>query len=218
MAVPKWLPPLSFALLPMLFPLPAAAATKAAAAKPAAPKAAVTQPLTCSLPVSQRDSAASLKRRFGRAAVVTSIAGPEGTSIRAVVLWARDPRRRLEVTFWDERMTKPAGVLLGDRARHWSVGGIHLGDSLAKVEAVNGKPFQLGGFEWDYGGYLQDARGGKLGVLPGGCRISARFGLSGKGAVESGILGDVTLQSSDAKVRAALPVVTDLAIGWSSPE
>ncbi|MCZ8019359.1 hypothetical protein [Novosphingobium sp.] len=214
MTVPRWLPTLTLALLAA----PLAAASKAAAAKPAVAGAPVAQPLTCSLPVSQRDSAASLKRRFGRAAVVTSIAGPEGTTVKAVVLWARDPRRRLEVTFWDEQMTKPAGVLLGDGARHWSVGGIRLGDSLARVEAINGKPFQLGGFEWDYGGYLQDARGGKLGVLPGGCRVSVRFGLSGKGAVENGILGDVTLQSSEAKVRAALPVVTDLAIGWSSPE
>ncbi|MCZ8322644.1 MAG: hypothetical protein ACK442_13945 [Novosphingobium sp.] len=180
----------------------------------AAPTRPTVQPLTCTLPVNAKDSAVSLKRRYGRAAVVTTVPGPEGTTVRAVVLWPREPARRLEVTFWDERMTQPAGVTLGDQARRWSVGGVKLGDSLQRVEALNGRPFQLGGFEWDYGGYLQDAKGGKLGVLPGGCRVSVRLGLTAGAEVPLAILGDVTLQSTDKAVQAARPVVTDLSIGW----
>lgn len=186
-----------------------------AAAAPARPAA---QPLTCAAPVGLKDTAAVLKRRFGKAATVATLPGPEGTTLRAVVLWPREPARRLEVTYWDEAMTQLSGVTLGGGARRWSVGGVHLGDSLQRVQALNGKPFQLGGFEWDYGGYLQDAKGGKLGLLPGGCRISVRFGLQAGGAAAQSILGDVTLQSTDKAVLAARPVVTDLSIGWPARE
>lgn len=196
------------ACLAALLAVPAPTPAVAAPARPA------VQPLSCTAPVGPRDTAASLKRRYGRAAIVTTVPGPEGTTVRAVVLWPRERERRVEVTFWDERMTQPAGVTLGDSARRWSAGGVRLGDTLARVEQLNSRPFQLGGFEWDYGGYLQDARGGTLGVLPGGCRISVRFGLSGGAPVAQSILGDVTLQSTDKAVQAARPVVTGLSIGW----
>lgn len=180
-------------------------------AKPAPPAPLA---LTCASPVAPTDTAASLKRRFGAQAVVQTVPGPEGTEFKAMVLYPRDSARRLEVTFQDEAMKGRVGSVLlrGDRSR-WRVAGLGLGDGLAKVEAANGRAFQIGGFEWDYGGYVQGWKGGALARR--GCRIGMRMGLTGEGApIADGILGEVELQSNDPRVRRAKPVITELSVGW----
>lgn len=40
--------------------------------------------------------------------------------------------------------------------------GIHVGTTLAELERINGGPFTLSGFDWDYGGLVQSKPPGKL--------------------------------------------------------
>jgi hypothetical protein len=169
---------------------------------------------TCASPVDRFDTAATLKRRFGAQAVVRTVPGPEGTEFQALVLYPRDPKWRLEVLFDDEALAgRVSSVLLRGERSLWRVAGLRLGDGLRKVEAANGRAFQVGGFEWDYGGYVQDWKGGALSKR--GCRIGMRMGLPGEGAlIADGILGEVELQSNDSRVRAARPIVTELSISW----
>ncbi|MEE1611341.1 hypothetical protein [Microvirga sp. CF3016] len=53
--------------------------------------------------------------------------------------------------------------------------GLRVGSPFKAVETVNGKPFILYGFEWDYGGTIESWNGGALGNLPGGCRFDPIF-------------------------------------------
>jgi len=48
--------------------------------------------------------------------------------------------------------------------------------TLAEMERINGRPFGLAGFAWDYGGRVTAWRGGALSrPLPGSCRIGIDF-------------------------------------------
>ena len=176
-----------------------------------APQAA--QVVTCTLPVGPKDTYASLRKRFGSAAVQSKLDGPEGEELNGVVLWPNDPARRLELILTDDGARTVSDVRITGKSR-WSAGGLRLGDSLLKVQQLNGKPFKMSGFGWDYGGYVNDLDGGKLDKLPGGCNLSIRMEPSPMDDYPNGIEGDVSLSSTNPKLRAAKPVVYELTVGW----
>jgi hypothetical protein len=68
----------------------------------------------------------------------------------------------LEITWLDtEAKTAPAAVYVNGAS--WRTGdGIGLGISLRELEAINGKPFRLAGFSWDYGGTIISWGSGRL--------------------------------------------------------
>ena len=183
----------------------------AASASAAAP-AVIGNVLSCVGPVGKKDTAASLKVRYKDQAAVETVPGPEGTELKAVVLFGKEPAKRLEVLFWDEAMTKISDVRLADDASSWTVEGLRTGSTLSDVETRNGKAFKLSGFGWDYGGYVTDFMGGRLSSLEGGCVISVR--LDATGNTDPTVSGDTQLMSSDKAVVAAQPKVTQLSIGW----
>lgn len=192
--------------------VPLAAIASSVLAKPAAAPAAV-QPLTCTAPVGPRDSAATLLTRFRGLARIQTINGPEGEELRGVVIYPADPRRRLEVLFHDEAMRKPATVRFYHEQARWSVAGLRIGDPMNKVTQVNGRPFDLFGFEWDYGGQVTDWRGGTLKALPGGCNLSVGLNSRSETTPES-VLGDKTIRSDLAVLRRLDVRVGRLSIGW----
>ncbi len=53
---------------------------------------------------------------------------------------------------------------------------IAVGATLVDVEAKNGKPFKILGFDWDQGGSALNWDGGALAKMPGGCTLPLRFG------------------------------------------
>lgn len=173
--------------------------------------------LTCASPVGRFDSAAKLKARFGAQAKVEEVHAAEGEMMQALVLFPKDPARRLEVIFFDDKMIHPSMVRLAGDRPSWSIAGLKLGDPMAKVEALNGKPFNLQGFDWDYGGYVTDLHKGRLNTLPGGCGVSIRFDPSAKN-VPNGISGDMELSSTMPKVRAARPVISELSLEFTAPK
>ena len=167
--------------------------------------------LTCTYPVRENDTPASLQERYGKDARVETIYGPEGIELPGVALWPDDPQRRVEVVFSEEgeRLLSFAGVS-GKSA--WRLAGLALGDPLAKAQEVNGKPFELWGFSWDYGGYASDFGGGKLTALPGGCRAIVRFDVPELAEVPSEILGEVRLSSDDAILADVDARIVELSV------
>jgi len=168
--------------------------------------------------VAKDASAKSLLAAYPGDAVAGTISGPEGSEAHGVILYGNDPTRRIEITFWDEAMTKVSDVSLGAAATAWTgPSGLHLGSSLADVEAANGKPFQLFGFGWDYGGFVNDLKGGKLAHLPGGCSLSVRLATPEGTNVPDSLSGEKPLSSDDAAVKALGAKVETMSIGWAPP-
>ena len=147
------------------------------------------------------------------------------------MLFASDPKRRIEI-LWNDRAkrSRPRMVILGRNVEaaatpegyHWQIaaraqaGPLSLRQGLTQVEAINGRPFELAGFEWDYSGTVLDWKGGTLAAPPGGCRVLVRFtpAKDAPGAAQDAVSGDQGFSSDDPKMRAVAPLVYELGFIW----
>lgn len=173
-------------------------------------------PITCASPVAPDDTVWSLKQRFGKDAVVQDLPGAEGEKYKGVVLFPKARDHRIEIAFTDDKAMRASGLTLRDTARtsRWSVNGVSIGSSLADVQRANGKPFLVSGFEWDYGGFVTDWKGGALGrPLQGGCTVTIRF--DKKTAAPKSLLGDgVKAASDNPTLMKWAPVVTEIGVNF----
>jgi hypothetical protein len=124
--------------------------------------------------------------------------------------------RRIEIAFFDDKMKRVSGVTLRDTAKtsRWSIAGVSIGSSLAEVQKANGKPFLVSGFEWDYGGFVTDWKGGALGrPMAGGCNVILRFAKDA--SAPKALSGDgVKVASDNAALLKFAPVVTEIGVGF----
>ena len=124
-----------------------------------------------------------------------------GTSREATVLWMDGAAGQTI----DRVVISGEEWLLPDGIRH--------GDELDAVEEINGAPFMLYGFGWDYGG------GGyfKGGALDRKVQIWFRPSLE-EGPAYQAVLGDTLFNSAEAAMRAVDPRVAEVAIVLHAPQ
>ena len=173
--------------------------------------------LSCTGAFAKDSDHARLVQIFGAANVTTSkIEVPDGDPVNATVIYAKDPKRWLEVTWMNEKARQNPNVIVrGDTSAWTTEDGLALSTSLQDVERRNGKPFKLSGFDWDYGGSVLDFDGGTLGKRPGGCHLGLTFAHAHTGdGAGSKVSGDQEFLSSNPAMRAAKPVVSQISIGW----
>lgn len=88
----------------------------------------------------------------------------EGEMEMGTGLFSGDESKALRI-LWEDPATKvrPVSIQLTGAKSTWkTVEGISLGTPLTKVQELNGKPFKLFGFEWDYGGTLSEGNNGNI--------------------------------------------------------
>jgi len=158
-------------------------------------------------------------------------AGPisvgEGASEPGTLVFPNDPARRIEILWHDEKQQRrPALIRVGAGALwHFRAtddpgadgATLGVGTPLAAVEAANGRPFTLSGFEWDYGGFVTDWRGGRLATPPGGCLLSLQFepGPPVSDAASRAVGGDRPFSSASRAMRTVKPVVGRMSLQWA---
>ncbi|OYW78148.1 MAG: hypothetical protein B7Z37_00465 [Verrucomicrobia bacterium 12-59-8] len=130
------------------------------------------------------------------------IPGAEGEEIDGAKLFA-DTDRELEIV-WDPDNDKKQVVFdIRIFGKAWKFeNGLKSGMTVAEVEKINGKPFKIAGFEWDYGGYANFEDGKLAG------KVSIRFNPSTENIPEH-LMGDKQLSSTDKLLRAAKPLVEE---------
>lgn len=164
-------------------------------------------------------SEARLVEVYGADNVVTGIVpGPEGTEMLATTVFPDDPKRSLQFVWWNEEaLSDPSYIELP--AKLSAPGGVHIGQSLAQVEALNGEPFTLLGFGWDYGGSA-GFESGALSDLPGDCILSVRFeyGESPEGLDTLPAMGDKELSSDDPLLAQMQVRLYAVSIGYPHPD
>lgn len=148
-------------------------------------------------------SATDIERAYGKDNLkLQKIPGAEGEEIDGAKLFA-DTDRELEIV-WDPDNEKKKVVFdIRVMGKAWKFeNGIKSGMTVEEVEKINGKPFKIAGFEWDYGGYA-NFEGGKLEG-----KVSIRFSPTTENIPEY-LSGDKQLSSADKKLRAAKPLVDE---------
>lgn len=158
-------------------------------------------------------SGASLEQRFGAANVTeATLPGLEGEQYVATVVYADDAAKRVEIVWRDlEARTVPMSVTVRGEASDW-IGrqNLRLGAALADVESANGRPFQVWGFGWDYGGYVSDWKGGAMDDPA--CRVRVRLNPGNETTTATGEDG---FMSDAPAVRAANAHVSEISLGFS---
>jgi hypothetical protein len=137
----------------------------------------------------------------------------------ATTIYPDDPARTMQVRWWDEtNVTYLAGVTLapGDSGP----GGVTVGMPIEQVQAINGEPFRLFGFYWDYSGFAA-FESGKLSGLPGGCVLNLRFAPTRENLsqdVMNAISGDSQYDSDLPEMLEAKVAVSEVNLGYPYPE
>jgi hypothetical protein len=142
---------------------------------------------------------------YGKDAKVDSVYLGEGMFGQGVVIFPNDPRNKVEV-YWDKDWdpSRPSTIrIYGDSTgTDWKTEqGITIGTSMAEVEKINGKPFSVSGFGWDYGGFVMDWNGGKLDAS-----IGLRFEPSANASEK--IVGEGGHRTDEPEMVAADPKVS----------
>ncbi len=210
-------PVFALALLALVAgPLAAAAQTPA----PATPFA--DGRLACAPPLGPKTTHAEVAAAFGKDNVgFQQIYAAEGEKIGATVVYPKDPARRLELIWMDQKKRSGlASVRLSDKTAWIAPNGVKRGMSIAEVEKLNGRAFTLSGFQWDYGGFVSDWKGGTLdAAVPGGCVVQVRFTLPDDApeGPAAKVAGDSDFSSADKNMRAVKPFVGTLGFGYPQP-
>jgi len=145
--------------------------------------------------------------------VFGEVDGPDGSKIKATILFPNDPRRRLEVIWNNDSARTDLSLVVINGQSQWSAPkGVKLGAQLAALEKINGRPFKLGGFAADGTASVTGWEGGQLASLPGGCRIGVKLAADAKAA--AGLTGDKELRSNDPALKAAKPAIAEILVGY----
>jgi hypothetical protein len=193
-----------------------------AAAEPAAmarsSRSAIPQIVTCSGVFGPDSNHLKLAAAFqSRNVAFTQVDAGSGGKVMASVLFAKDPKRRLEV-WWSKPATRSdTHLIVINGQSNWSApGDLHLGMTLANLEQLNGKPFKLSGFDKSNIAALSNWNGGQLAALPGGCKvgISLRAAPTAPASAIRTLPADREFTSSDTALRAANPTVSEILVAY----
>ncbi|MFL6593683.1 MAG: hypothetical protein ACJ8GK_13375 [Luteimonas sp.] len=162
-----------------------------------------------------------LRQRFGDANVrIADVPGGEGETTRGIVLFPDDSMRRAFLYFQDaERLRGLSLIRIVDQASRWRLeDGIGIGMPLSKLVALNGKPVDFSGFDWDYGGAIGDWNGGRLQPADTEMRramIRLRHGAAPAGTYP---MGDAMFSSDDPRYPrlGAIAFVGEIGMSFSA--
>jgi|APTNR8051073442_1049403.scaffolds.fasta_scaffold00472_3 hypothetical protein len=157
---------------------------------------------------------------YADSARIDSIYLVEGMSGQGVVLFPDNPFHTAEL-YWDPEVepVRPAfirisGLGVADGGTAWkTTEGVTVGTSMTELEKLNGRPFEISGFGWDYGGMVTDWKGGAL--ADRGLGISFLFLTEMQ--IPARYQGDRTLVSSDPGLRKLNPRVASLELYFPRP-
>tara|TARA_R110002096_G_scaffold292391_4_gene486944 strand:- start:18295 stop:19329 length:1035 start_codon:yes stop_codon:yes gene_type:complete len=115
-------------------------------------------------PVTVKSTAASLAAALGAKNVVTEeVYIGEGQTETATVLFPGSRKEMIVFWFDLEGLSDPSMVRISRPGTPWvSPGGLTIGSTLKDLHEANGGPFELYGFEWDYGGRISSWGDGEL--------------------------------------------------------
>lgn len=147
---------------------------------------------------------ADIERAYGKKNLKNmELPGPEGSTFPGAKLF-EGTERELEIVWDPENEAKKIVFDVRIIGTAWKFeNGLKAGMTIEEVEKINGRPFKIAGFSWDYGGYA-NFEGGKLEG-----KVSIRFNPSTE-EIPDYLQGDKEIASTDKKLRAVKPKVEEM--------
>jgi hypothetical protein len=169
-------------------------------------------------PITTASTGADLRRIFGAANVKD---GPiyvgEGSEEPGTVIFGSDRTRSIAIRWRDPAKQQGPTRIYACRGalkdcRWHTANGISLGTDLKTLEKLNGRPFEMSGFDWDYSGTVTSWEGGKLESTGG--RLWVRLSPRPQASYDS-VVGDGDFHSSHPEMQSLNPVTYDLFIEFA---
>ncbi|HYF40070.1 MAG TPA: hypothetical protein VD930_10295 [Gemmatimonadales bacterium] len=170
-------------------------------------------------PIHPETSEADLQRTFGDSVVRVRVELGEGETTPGTVLFPGDSIRRAEIIWRDTlHFRRPErAVLRGTRSVWQAAHGISLGTTLRQLEQLNGKPFTLAGFGWDYAGVITDWQGGALDSALAGIKLYViPDPAKQQSAAYARVLGDRDYSSALEAMQQLNPRVEQIFVDFQS--
>ncbi len=171
-------------------------------------------------PITADTTPDDLRRIYGAANVTEGdVPGAEGATAHGITLFPTDPGRRAYVYYQDQdKLRQLSMVSISDDASLWHTAqGVRIGMPLSGLVAINAGPFELLGFDWDYGGQVTDWLGGKLASAADAPRlhVQLRHGALPKNVAYSSLpIGDRTFRSDHPQLAKMHAVVDGISISF----
>jgi hypothetical protein len=168
-------------------------------------------------PITVNSSEATLKEQFGAGQVRREkMYVGDGQEWNGIAVYPDQPDRRVEIFWFEENPRRVQMIQIHGESSLWKTAqGVSLGTTLVELEKLNGKPFELLGLGWDFGGGVTDWKGGALQGLT--MRVDSTT-VELTEAESSEVLGDQTVNSDNPAMRKANPSVSKITVNFSMPE
>jgi hypothetical protein len=161
------------------------------------------------------DSESDLVRRLGAGNVrADTVWLPEGMFAIGTALYPGDSARRVDITWSDTMARARPEFIRVSRGSGWRIApGAGIGTSLEELEALNGGPFEMTGFGWDYAGTVIGWSGGRLDSLWSD-RVIVRLAPAddAPAELEGQVLGDRDYPSEHPAMQSLNPTVYEILI------
>ena len=178
-------------------------------------------PITCTGIWAPTTSEDALRRQFGDRVKSERIDVGEGVTEDGSVVYPDAAESRIYVLWKDKaRREKPERIFLRDKSRQVIYEKIGLGMTLKDLERLNGRPFDLLGFAWDYSGTVTSWNGGRLETVSGtACEIKVRLDPGSPASLSperqaafDAMIGDRLFKSSDRNMQFLNPKAYEILL------
>ena len=144
----------------------------------------------------------------------------EGETEPGTVVFAHDKKRTISILWSDtDAKASPKFVFLRENGSLWRTAhNISIGTSLRELERLNGRPFTLSGFGWDYEGTVMSWNDGGLEKeFQHNGRVIVRLAPSAAGQVDlDKLAGDRPFSSANPIMQRINPRVYEIM--WEFPQ
>ncbi|MEO5804993.1 hypothetical protein [Devosia sp.] len=167
-------------------------------------------------------SEALLKQTYGAENVVTGMVdGAEGEQMLATTVFPKNPEKSMEFGWQNDDTRERLGFVYLPPSMS-GPHGLRVGMSVDDVVAINGKPFTIGGFWWDYGGGAQI----ETGALANGdddksCFLSLAFVPNDDYPQDldvSAVSGEVSIPTDEPLLKKLGVHLSQISISYAYPE
>lgn len=176
-------------------------------------------------PITKSFSESDLKQKYGESNVSPHrVHVGEGEMEEGTIVFQNEKIKKIEIRWFDPiKKRYPKEIKISGSKSVWkTANGITLGSQLSQVEKLNGRPFKIFGFGWDYAGFVTSWERGKLvKQLPLSKQIQIQFGFPdnyNKNIDASSIETVNEISSQSAAVLAIDPVVVEMRAVFDKSE
>ncbi len=161
--------------------------------------------------VTKDDTHASLVQKLSPGEVIKeNLQIGEDQTVQGTILYP-NTNNELRIYWQNEDFEHLRQIIISKPGGEWRTGdGIHVGLSISEITSINGTPFELTGFQWDFAGTTLNWQGGKLNP-----NLTLSFDYHGDISIYPFLIGDKVISSDNSSLLKLKPQVRQILVSFN---